>query len=80
MDDDMPFSFRVDLLFGAGNRICPGKNFAKIRLFLLFAAILQRFDLQPDPNEPPPDIDPYKMKQALTTVIPKFKTRFVERN
>ena len=70
----------MDLLFGAGNRMCPGKHFAKIRLFLLFAAILHRFDLRPDPSEPPPDIDPYKMKQALTTVIPKFKTRFIPRN
>ena len=69
----------MELVFGGGKRVCPAKTFVKARLFLMFAAILQRFDLRPDPNDPPPVLDPEKVKQSKTIIVPKYHVRFITR-
>ncbi|KAL2713485.1 putative cytochrome P450 305a1 isoform X1 [Vespula squamosa] len=41
------------VLFGKGNRRCPGENLAKSALFLLFVGIIQKYALLPVPGQGP---------------------------
>ncbi|KAJ8667478.1 hypothetical protein QAD02_009141 [Eretmocerus hayati] len=50
--------FRDDnlLFFGKGKRQCPGVALAKTALFLLFAGIMQRYEILPVPDQDPPSL------------------------
>ena len=50
--------------FGAGIRICPGETVARANVFLIFAAIVQRYELRF-----PPGIAPYADACASKTFI-----------
>ncbi|KAM6155808.1 cytochrome P450 2W1 [Rhynchocyon petersi] len=45
------------LPFSAGSRVCVGERLARMELFLLFAGLLQRFWLQPEPGVAPTNLD-----------------------
>jgi len=38
--------------FGAGIRVCPGQRLATLEVKMIMAALLQRYDFQPDPADP----------------------------
>ncbi|XP_048506645.1 probable cytochrome P450 305a1 isoform X2 [Athalia rosae] len=44
------------VLFGKGKRRCPGEVLARSALYLLFAGVLQHFQLLPVPGEEPPKL------------------------
>ncbi|XP_067943680.1 cytochrome P450 2C23-like isoform X2 [Watersipora subatra] len=63
--------------FGAGRRQCPGESFAKSRIFLFLANILQKYDVKVDGELPERDVRKYPMSILLTP--PSVKVQFTRR-
>ncbi|XP_067942904.1 cytochrome P450 2B1-like [Watersipora subatra] len=63
--------------FGAGRRQCPGESFAKSRIFLFLANILQKYHVEVDGELPDRDVRKYPMSILLTP--PSVKVRFTRR-
>lgn len=64
--------------FGAGRRQCPGEVLARSRIFLLFAHILQKFDIDPVGELPDRDVRNYSM--SIIIKPPAVTARFTPRN
>ena len=50
-------TFRKDehcIPFGVGKRLCLGQSLAEKEMFLFFTGLMQKFDINPDPNQPLP--------------------------
>ncbi|KAH9495657.1 hypothetical protein Btru_015564 [Bulinus truncatus] len=46
------------IIFGSGSRSCPGKAFARSRMFLIVSSLIQNFEFFPLENVTLPDVDP----------------------
>ena len=66
-------------VFGAGTRVCLGESLAKHRLFLIIAALVQRFHIKPDLSRP---VVPYTSRDYIFHIVaypPEYRARFIER-
>ncbi|KAK7793940.1 hypothetical protein R5R35_007703 [Gryllus longicercus] len=67
----------ITMPFGGGKRVCPGETFSRQSMFVLFAALLQHFDLRPqDPGALPP-ID--QMVNGISVTPEPFWARITPR-
>ena len=68
------------IAFSIGKRYCLGKSFAEKELFLFFAGIMQRFDMNPEPNKGLPS---YHISESTATgdirSVPPFNLVLTER-
>ncbi|KAK3706871.1 hypothetical protein QZH41_006463 [Actinostola sp. cb2023] len=62
--------------FGAGRRVCAGEAFAKVKLFMFLASMLQKFTFFAEEGKPPPSI---KGSKGLTLSPLPFKIRAIRR-
>ena len=67
------------ITFGIGKRACIGEVLARLRLFLASAAVLQNFDLVPDPTKPLPNIDPRTFEVDAVLNAPTYTVIFQPR-
>ena len=71
-------SRRNTMPFGAGHRVCVGEVFARGRMFLITARILQNFIILPeDTVQKQPSCDPRNMTLACVLQPPAVKVRMV---
>ena len=61
--------------FSTGRRDCPGKTFAKSRMFLYLATVLQSFDLMPGSAGELPDTDPHNYVPGINLEVKRYKCR-----
>ena len=66
--------------FGIGARTCPGEVFAKSRVFLFVATILQSYDLLTPEDTPLPSCDPRDNIPSLIRQAPPFSCRLRRRD
>ncbi|XP_055587550.1 probable cytochrome P450 304a1 [Uranotaenia lowii] len=67
----------ISVVFGAGKRLCAGETFARNTMFLMFAALMQNFNILQMPGEPLPDLNARKYG-IITTTVP-FWLQFEQR-
>ncbi|XP_046571274.1 cytochrome P450 2U1-like [Haliotis rubra] len=65
--------------FSLGKRICPGEGFARLRVFLCVANILQNFDILADKSCPLPPADSRTFQQGVVLYPPSYKIRLRKR-
>ncbi|GAV05746.1 hypothetical protein RvY_15827 [Ramazzottius varieornatus] len=64
--------------FSIGKRACVGESLARMEIFLMFANVLQRFDIYPDASFPLPSVDSYTTSISCRPL--PYKVRFCPRN
>lgn len=69
---------RCVLPFGAGRRVCIGKNLANNRLFLFLTSVIQKFTFYPE-NDKEIDWDPINFKYGIVITHQPYKLYFEER-
>ena len=63
--------------FGLGARVCVGKDFAKVRLFVYLVALVQRFDILPPTEVDLISCDPRLYHSGAVLQMDRFSCRFV---
>ncbi|WAR03067.1 CP17A-like protein [Mya arenaria] len=65
--------------FGVGKRACPGQDFARSRIFITVAALIQRMRIEPPENSELPSPDPRLYTKNYPMNEPQFQCRFLAR-
>ncbi|XP_063780805.1 putative inactive cytochrome P450 2G1 [Pseudophryne corroboree] len=73
LDDKGQFRTRPAFMaFSAGKRICAGENLARMELFLLFSALLQKFTFSQPPGTPRQDCRTLKQNKIKNLFFSQF--------
>ncbi|XP_005111233.1 steroid 17-alpha-hydroxylase/17,20 lyase [Aplysia californica] len=67
------------LAFGAGKRLCPGENFARVRVFFIVVTLLQKFRFLPPEDVPLPSANPADWKPGVVISPEDYKCRLEPR-
>ncbi|KAG8590387.1 hypothetical protein GDO81_006744, partial [Engystomops pustulosus] len=72
LDDEGQFRMRPAFMpFSAGKRICAGENLARMELFLLFCALLQKFSFTLPPGTERQDCRKLKQNKVQAQICAK---------
>lgn len=61
--------------FGMGKRQCPGEGLARAEIFIMLATLVQRFEFEPDTDDPTCLPSPQDYVQGITRVPKPFRVR-----
>ncbi|KAJ8320952.1 hypothetical protein KUTeg_002539 [Tegillarca granosa] len=67
------------LAFGIGKRACIGEVFAKNRIFLFLASMMQHFTFESEDGNIPEIMDPTNMVQSAVRMPQRYKCKAIER-